>query len=306
MELSATLKRRLSGQRYLVVMDDIWDSKNRNDLMLCFPDDNVGSRIVFTTRLANVPLQIQSKCYQHPLRLLTEKETWDLLRYKVFLEDQCPSSFIEIGLDIARKCKGLPLLVVVTAGILASDMTGNWWSKVAQEMISFTSNAPEEYMETVVLSYNHLPDHLKPCFLYFAAFPEDYEIPAWKLILLWVAEGFIKTQTAENNLEDEKNNVEEVAAGYLTELITRSLVIVSKWKSNGGIKACIVHDVLRDLCIKKAAEVNFSHQMPRSQPFVSLIETPATTIVHRLYSREVDEENFISQLKRNSLRQFVI
>lgn len=45
--------------------------------------------------------------------------------------------------------------------------------------------------------------------LYFAAFLEDHEIPAWKLILLWVAEGFIKIQTVENNLADEGNNVEE-------------------------------------------------------------------------------------------------
>lgn len=91
--------------------------------------------------------------------------------------------------------------------------------------------------------------------------------------------------------------MEEVAAGYLTDLITRSLVIVSKWKSNGGIKACIVHDVLHDLCIKKAGKVNFLHQIPRQQSFVSITETPATTIVHRLYSREVDDENFICQLE---------
>ncbi|KAK1362617.1 NBS-LRR protein [Heracleum sosnowskyi] len=67
MELSVNLKRRLSGQRYLVVMDDIWDGNYWNDLMLCFPDDNVGSRIVFTSRLANLPLPVQ---YQHPLHFL--------------------------------------------------------------------------------------------------------------------------------------------------------------------------------------------------------------------------------------------
>lgn len=143
MELTATLKRRLSCHRYLIVMDDIWDSRNWNDLMLCFPDDNVGSRRVSTTRLADVPLQIQPGCYQHPLPLVTEKESWDLPRYKVFLEDHCPSSLIEIGLDIARKCKGLPLLIVVIAGILATDMVENWRSKVAQEMISITSNVPQ-------------------------------------------------------------------------------------------------------------------------------------------------------------------
>ncbi|KAK1362625.1 NB-ARC domain-containing protein [Heracleum sosnowskyi] len=173
MELSVNLKRRLSGQRYLVVMDDIWDGKDWNDLMLCFPDDNVGSRIIFTSRLANLPLQVQ---YQHPLRFLTEEESWDLLQYKVFLKERCPSSLSETGFYIARKCQGLPLLIVVLAGILASDRGTSWWSQVAQDMSSLASKAPEKYMEALVLSYNHLPNHLKPCFLYFAAFPEDYEI----------------------------------------------------------------------------------------------------------------------------------
>ncbi|XP_074374331.1 putative late blight resistance protein homolog R1A-10 [Apium graveolens] len=294
MELSVNLKQRLSGQRYLVVLDDMWDSKEWNDLMLCFPDDNVGSRIVITSRLADLPLHVH---YQHPLRFLSEKESWDLLRYKVFLKESCPSSLIEIGVHIVRKCQGLPLLIVVIAGILASDTTLRWWSQVANDMRSIASNAPEEYMETLVLSYHHLPNHLKPCFLYFAAFPEDYEIPAWKLILLWVAEGFIKIQTAETNLEEKGKYLEDIAASYLNDLISRSLVIISKRGSNGGIKACIVHDALRELCIKKADEVDFLHQMPTREHFVSESET-RTSLAQRLHSHEVDEENFIRQLIR--------
>ncbi|WOH07600.1 hypothetical protein DCAR_0727033 [Daucus carota subsp. sativus] len=300
MELSLMLKRRLSGQRYLVVLDDIWDSKDWNDLMLCFPDDNVGSRIVFTTRLADVPLQVQSGCYQHPLRFLNEKESWDLLRYKVFLDEACPSSLVEIGKQIASKCHGLPLSIVVIAGVLANDRTAQWWSQVAQDMNSIASTAPEQYMDTLVLSYNHLPDHLKPCFLYFTAFPEDYEIPAWKLILLWVAEGFVKIQTTEYNSEDERNMLEEVAAHYLKDLISRSLIIISKRRSNGGIKSCIVHDALRDLCIRKADEENFMHHIPNiSEYFHSIVETPKAFLVQRLYSRENYTEGFFSPPQGN-------
>ncbi|XP_074374324.1 putative late blight resistance protein homolog R1A-10 [Apium graveolens] len=275
MDLSVTLRQRLSGQRYLVVMDDIWDDKYWSDLMLCFPDDNVGSRIVITSRLADLPLHVH---YQHPLRFLSEKESWDLLRYKVFLKESCPSSLIEIGAHIARKCQGLPLSIVVIAGILASDTTTNWWSQVAREMSSIASNAPEEYMETLVLSYNHLPHHLKPCFLYFAAFPEDYEIPEWKLVLLWLAEGFVKIQTSKTSMHNKGRNLEEVAADYLKDLISRSLVIVSKLRSDGGIRSCVVHDALRDLCIKIAYEENFLLQMPSYQHIVSKSETTTTSL----------------------------
>ncbi|KAL1807645.1 hypothetical protein ACET3Z_024635 [Daucus carota] len=297
MELRATLKRRLSGRRYLVVMDDIWDSKDWNDLMLCFPDDNLGSRIVFTSRLADVPFKVHPGCYKYPLRFLSHEESWNLLRYRVFLEDSCPTSLIKIGQEIARNCKGLPLSLVVMAGILASDQTANWWNQVGEDTSSNVSNAPEQHMKTVELSYKHLPNHLKPCFLYFAAFPEDYEIPAWKLILLWMAEGLIKTtQTTEKFPEDEENSLEKVAAGYLNNLISRSLVMVSKTGSNGGIKACIVHDVLRDFCIQRASKANFLQQLPRYQLHVS--NTPTKSTVKRVYSGSDSEKNFILELTR--------
>ncbi|GMP93062.1 hypothetical protein CsSME_00043048 [Camellia sinensis var. sinensis] len=31
-------------------------------------------------------------------------------------------------------------------------------------------------MKTLELSYNHFLGHLKPCLLYFGAFPKDYQI----------------------------------------------------------------------------------------------------------------------------------
>ncbi|KAI3451643.1 hypothetical protein Pfo_008308 [Paulownia fortunei] len=41
------------------------------------------------------------------------------------------------------------------------------------------------------------------------------------------------------------------------ELTDKSLVIVSKRRSDGGAKACVVHDLLRDLCLSIAEEENF-------------------------------------------------
>ncbi|CAA0839528.1 Putative disease resistance RPP13-like protein 3 [Striga hermonthica] len=97
-------------------------------------------------------------------------------------------------------------------------------------------------------SYRHLPGHLKPCFLYFAAFPEDAEIPAQKLIMLWIAEGYVK--------EEENKSAEIVAEEYLIELIDKSLVMVAKRRYDGGCKACVIHDLLHDLCLRKAGEEN--------------------------------------------------
>lgn len=87
---------------------------------------------------------------------------------------------------------------------------------------------------------------LKPCFLYFGAFLEDKESPAKKLIQLWMAEGFIQ--------KDDCKSLEDVATNYMMDLIRRSLVMVSKQKSIGGVKACCIHDLLHDFCSTKAKE----------------------------------------------------
>ncbi|KAL3501672.1 hypothetical protein ACH5RR_036121 [Cinchona calisaya] len=67
---------------------------------------------------------------------------------------------------------------------------------------------------------------------------------------LWIAEGFIRNV-------DQKALPEDVAEGYLMDLIGRSLVMASQKGSDGRVKACLVHDMLRTLCLTKIQEENF-------------------------------------------------
>uniref|UniRef100_A0A5B6YL23 Uncharacterized protein n=1 Tax=Davidia involucrata TaxID=16924 RepID=A0A5B6YL23_DAVIN len=253
-KLREELYRRLKCKRYLIVMDDVWHVKFWNDFKFLFPDDNNGSRIMLTTRHRDVASQAQPDNPPHFMRFLTEDESWDLLQEKVFWEETCPPNLVEIGKQIAKKCQGLPLVIVVVAGLLAkTDKTQDWWNQVAESVNSYVASDPKQCLDTLALSYNHLPDHLTSCFLYFGAFPEDFEIPVHKLICLWIAEGFIH-QIGQKSLED-------VAEEYLMDLIDRSLVLVAKKSSTGGVRACRIHDLLRDLCLKKAEEENFLQEI---------------------------------------------
>ncbi|KAM7502946.1 hypothetical protein LguiB_001850 [Lonicera macranthoides] len=251
-KLLELLKKCLLGHRYLIVMDDMWDNRVWNDVQRSFPDNNNGSKIIFTSRLAEVASHVQGD-HVHYLRFLTRDESWELLCQKVFHRRHCPWYLMEIGMQITEKCKGLPLAIVVIAGILANEETPTWWRQVAKSVSSYIVSNPELYMDTLALSYNHLPPHLKPCFLYLGAFLEDREIPVWKLILLWVSEGFICHSGSER--------LEDVAEDYLMDLINRSLVIVSKKGSTGRIKSCMMHDLLRELCSRKFKEENFMQQL---------------------------------------------
>ncbi|XVE48927.1 hypothetical protein DITRI_Ditri01bG0041300 [Diplodiscus trichospermus] len=98
----------------------------------------------------------------------------------------------ELGQDMVKQCAGLPLAIVVLGGILARKYSLDDWQRVHEHVKSYLSkDRGWGVRETLALSYYNLPSYLKPCFLYLSIFPEDYEIPATKLIQLWVAEGLV-------------------------------------------------------------------------------------------------------------------
>ncbi|MBA0878448.1 hypothetical protein Goshw_022135 [Gossypium schwendimanii] len=120
----------------------------------------------------------------------------------------------------------------------------------------------------LVLSYNDLPSPLKPCFLYLSHYPEDWEIPKKELIRLWIAEGFFP--------ENKEFLMEDLGEKFLEELIDRSLVQVSRRDYTGtNVETCRVHDLLRDLCTKKAREELFLEiiQKPLHELKVTLAES---------------------------------
>lgn len=249
-KLAGELFSHLRSKRYLVVIDDVWTMEAWDDLQMAFPKTASGSRILLTTRNTEVALHANPEGLPHHLRFLTHEESWELLSKKVFRKGSCPLELEDIGLQIAKKCYGLPLAIVVVSGLLLKkEKTRDWWKKVANDVSSYVARDPKQCMDVLALSYKHLPDHLKVCFIYFGVFPEDFEIPVWKLLRLWTSEGFIQ-QMGQECLED-------TAEEYLEDLVDRNLVLVAKKRANGRIKSCRVHDMLRDLSVKMGSEEKF-------------------------------------------------
>ncbi|GAB2296079.1 hypothetical protein Dimus_030216 [Dionaea muscipula] len=251
-KLGEMVHRCLKGRKYLIVMDDIWGIDAWNDIQRSFPKECKGSKVLFISRLIVQPAADSVRCVPHYLDPLTDSCSWELLQKEVFGNEECPTEFVDIGKQIAEKCRGLPLAIVAIAGILATeDKTLYVWEEVAKHLSSIIAKKQEGCLEILELSYNHLPLHLKACFLYIAAHPEDYEISVRELIWLWIAEGFIQPGDGGESLEG-------IAEDYFIDLINRSLVMVArKSESYRGIKACRIHDLLRELGLKKAEEDNF-------------------------------------------------
>eukprot|EP00268_Persea_americana_P036338 TRINITY_DN3580_c0_g1_i7.p1 TRINITY_DN3580_c0_g1~~TRINITY_DN3580_c0_g1_i7.p1 ORF type:complete len:304 (-),score=37.73 TRINITY_DN3580_c0_g1_i7:309-1220(-) len=212
------------------------------------------SRVMLTTRIKDVALHADPSCHPHEMRLLNDDEGWELFTKKIFPEGDpstaCPAELDEIGRKILTKCGGLPLAILVLGGLLSrKDKTFSAWSKVLESVNWHLTESSHQCREILALSYWDLPYYLKPCFLYLGIFPEDYEFNSRRIILLWIAEGLI--QQKDNNI------MEDVAEYYLEELVGRSMIQVASKKSNGSVKRCRVHDLLRDLSISEARQSSF-------------------------------------------------
>lgn len=139
---------------------------------------------------------------------------------------------------------------MVLGGLLSrKEATYSEWLKVLQSVHWQLKQDPLQCEDVLDLSYFDLPYYLKSCFRYSGLFSEDSEISARRLVLLWVAEGFVQPR-GEEPLED-------VAEDYLEELIGRNMVQAATRTSNGRIKTCQVHGLLRERSITKAKEDRF-------------------------------------------------
>ncbi|XP_027930107.1 disease resistance protein RPP13-like isoform X1 [Vigna unguiculata] len=267
-DLKKEVAKWLKGKKYLVVLDDIWETRVWDDIKGAFQDEKRGSRILITSRNKDVA-RYSGTTSPYELPFLTEDQSWELFCKKVFRDEECPSDLEHLGRSIAKSCGGLPLAIVVLGGVYATkEKSEREWLRM-KEMRGHPTEDKSEVMDILRLSYDSLPPKLKPCFLYFGMYPEDYEMNAREMIRLWVAEGLVKPH------EDAEPEV--VADFYLDELVDRSLVQVTRRRTDGGVKICQLHDLLRDLCISESKSNKFLQVLKTSN-----IDTLSDTNPRRL------------------------
>ena len=136
--LQCKLEERLIRKKFLLVLDDVWN-ENYNDLeslQLPFSVGLQGSKIIVTTHNGEVA-RVMRSIRIHQFGRLSPEDYWSLFSKHAFENgDSSPHPKLEeIGKEIAKRCKGLPLAAKTLGSALFSELRVEEWENLLNSEI---------------------------------------------------------------------------------------------------------------------------------------------------------------------------
>jgi Leucine-rich repeat (LRR) protein len=282
-QLQIKLNEMLTGKKFLLVLDDVWDTTYAKWEVLsnAFKSGAQGSKVIVTTRDSEVA-RVMGAGATRPIMELSKEDCWSLFAKYAF-HDGNSNAYPElevIGKQIVENCKGLPLAIKAIGALLRSKLDVDEWDKVLRSELWDLSIEETGILPALGLSYKYLSPNQKRCFAYCSIFPKDYAFKKDKLILLWMAEGFLP--------QPKNKTMEEVGDDYFLALVSRSLF----QRSNHNEYK--MHDLVIDLAKFISKQFTLSHEDDSSR------EIGSNTRHFSYYSKKIPVVKFetFNEVKR--------
>ncbi|CAN6325359.1 unnamed protein product [Urochloa humidicola] len=217
--LQQRLRGYLRNKRFLLVIDNLWAEGFQfwEFLRPSLTAGEKGSKVLITTQHERVS-RMNSTILDVPLKGLEEEECWQILKVYAFSgwssRDQHDLEFI--GRRIAANCQGSPL-AAKSLGVLLSDTHGDreqWESILSEMQILEADKNTNNILPSLLISYQHLPYHLKQCFAFCSILPLGVEFEKDELVRFWIADGLVRSSG--------RRRVEMEAGRCFDELLWRS------------------------------------------------------------------------------------
>ncbi|GLJ39916.1 hypothetical protein SUGI_0816190 [Cryptomeria japonica] len=242
------IHENLKGKRYLVVLDDVWET--REDLLSklgLLIGDNVICKILVSTRNREVCTILNAHIYE--MQFLSESESWSLFCFYAFKGNEAPNHQLEeVGRDILKQCGNLPLAIKMVAASLPKTTMPREWESKLHRIKEVVIADDDQIMPILRLSYFSLHARLKACFAYLSFFPKVEQINCEYLVYLWIAEGYIPAGEGQW----------DVAWDCINQLANLCLLqLWEQYEDRPGCKLtnyCRTHDLLHDLAINISKE----------------------------------------------------
>ncbi|KAK4372064.1 hypothetical protein RND71_007448 [Anisodus tanguticus] len=131
--LQIKLRESLKDKKFLIILDDVWNEQYTDwDIFRSsLSQGAIGSKILVTTCSEKVALIMGSEPCHYPSPI-GDEHCWSLFENHAFglIDPIVYSRLREIGIQIVKKCKGLPLAVKTVAGLLHSKLDVEEWEDV--------------------------------------------------------------------------------------------------------------------------------------------------------------------------------
>ncbi|KAL2588164.1 hypothetical protein GLYMA_13G184800v4 [Glycine max] len=242
------LKEKLSGKKYLLVLDDVWNEHRDQWKALQTPlkYGAKGSKILVTTR-SNKVASIMHSNEVRGLKQLREDHSWQVFSQHAFQDDypELNAELKDIGIKIVEKCHGLPLALETVGCLLHKKPSFSQWERVLKSKLWELPIEDSKIIPALLLSYYHLPSHLKRCFAQCALFPKDHKFHKESLIQFWVTQNFVQCS-------QQSNPQEEIGEQYFNDLLSRSF-----FQRSSREKYFVMHDLLNDLAKYVCGDICF-------------------------------------------------
>ncbi|CDP13841.1 unnamed protein product [Coffea canephora] len=207
LSLQVKLRGGLTEKKFLLVLDDVWNSNYNqwDNLRSPFNGGSRESKIIVTTRNQQIARMMAKERSIHHLNSMLEEDCQSLFKKHAFenRDGNENAELEEIGNKIVTKCGGLPLAVKTVAGILRSKTTPEEWKEILVSEEWTQMDIPDGPLPALRLSYIHLPSYLKRCFAYCAVFPKDYQIRKEEIIQLWQANDLLGYPGENKRIKNE-------------------------------------------------------------------------------------------------------
>ncbi|KAL6658901.1 hypothetical protein ACP70R_002941 [Stipagrostis hirtigluma subsp. patula] len=289
-QIKSDLSQKLSGKRYLIILDDVHNLEEWRFFLTVLPDEGTQrNRVVITTQLKypniellrNRGLNLCNNLLE--LNKLDQKHGKKLFCKRVFGKNTFPKDFWNSekhSKNMERLLHGSPLAITMLAGLLRSKREDEW-TEVTDQLLHYSSeksptetNCMESQREILEedkakqqqqlrIQYKQLPLMDKILMLSFNDLPPQLKqcflyFSAFKAEVGIDSKKLIHLWVAEGFIQPtDRKTMEECAQEYQKMLISRCLINLVRMDYNNNIITVSIHERILAFVRSEARETNF-------------------------------------------------
>ncbi|XP_050368205.1 putative disease resistance protein RGA3 [Argentina anserina] len=231
----------LEGKRFLLVLDDVWSPTltQWEELIKPLRNGAIGSRVLVTTRKEEIVVLMKATTQMISLKKLGEAFCLSLFYYSADVdESRVSKEFLDVGLEIVKRCKGLPLVAKTLGSLMRNKNKIQEWRAILNSKIWELKVIEHEVFQPLLLSYYDLDPPLRLCLLYCIIYPKDCVYYKSNLVELWMSQDYLNAKGCENK--------EIIGQAYFDDLLMRSFFQDIEVDDENGDIRCKIHDTVHD------------------------------------------------------------